>query len=121
VSWHTRMHIPDDQGRTRISQLQLFSERTGKPHADLTAPDFSPALLYLWRWYDELSGQRGGLEPLSHQELDAWARITQRQPSGWEVSVLRRMDRHERNELIKHQNQLITKAKPNDRHRATRR
>ncbi|HWH74886.1 MAG TPA: hypothetical protein VNV16_11560 [Methylibium sp.] len=115
------MHITDDQGRTRISQLQLFSERTGKPHADLTPPEFSPALRYLWRWYDELSSQRRGLEPLGHTEIDAWARLTQRHPARWEVSVLRRMDRHELNAVAEHQNQLIPKGKPNDRHRAARR
>lgn len=33
-----------------------------------------------------------GANPITYPDIDAWARLTGCAPTGWEVSVLRRMD-----------------------------
>jgi hypothetical protein len=58
--------------------------------------DISYAAEHIWIWFDELSRSRGsngfGLNPIGYPDIAAWARLTGREPTPWEVSVLRRMD-----------------------------
>lgn len=53
-------------------------------------------MAYLWGWFIELASARTsngfGLNPISYVEIAAWARLTGREPSPWEVSLLKRMD-----------------------------
>jgi hypothetical protein len=53
-------------------------------------------LRYVWDWFLELTGRRtaGAVSwnPLSYGEVDAWARLMDRQPSPWEVGLLMRLD-----------------------------
>lgn len=64
---------------------------------ELDGPPAPRALAYLWGWFIELSAARGrngfgGLNALSYQELDAWARLSGIAPTPFEVGVLRRLD-----------------------------
>ena len=56
----------------------------------------SYAALHLWGWFIELASARGGngfgLNPIGYADIEAWARLTCRDPTPWEVSALRRMD-----------------------------
>lgn len=107
------MHTADDQGRLRIQTLRLFSERTGKPHDALKAPEVNPAGAYLWQWFRELDSSGS----LTHQELQAWAHMTDRRPHRWEIDALRLIDKTCAAAVI------ANRPKPkatNDRHRATR-
>lgn len=54
-------------------------------------------LAYLSAWFDSLSGWRNssfGVGPLSHLEIECWARLMRIEPmiSPFEVDVLRRLD-----------------------------
>lgn len=53
-------------------------------------------LRYLLDWYHELAAARPqsgfGVSPLAYGELDAWARLTGRDPRPLEVAWLRRLD-----------------------------
>ena len=54
-------------------------------------------LTYLWMWFCELSNSRGfaecGALPLSYSEIQAWAQLTRTEPTGWEISVIKQIDR----------------------------
>lgn len=51
---------------------------------------------YLWAWFVELSAARSGNgfgeNPIGYTEIAAWAALTGRDLTPWEVSVLRRLD-----------------------------
>lgn len=88
-----RLHVRDDQGRTRFAVLQQFEQRTGKRHPDMEVPEPHPALGYLVGWWRELHNRRPDIHtPLSHQEIAAWASLTGRRLTFNEVDALRRMD-----------------------------
>ena len=56
----------------------------------------SPALEHLWRWFNELTGTRGGgfgPNPISHQDIAAWSHNTCSNPSPWEVNMILKIDR----------------------------
>jgi len=61
---------------------------------------------YLWHWFNDLTDWRvvgDSINALSHQEIEAWARLFQIDISPFEVDVLRKIDRifrlHIRDEL----------------------
>lgn len=62
----------------------------------MEAPDAPEVLWYLWEWYGELGTRRQshgmGVNPISFAEIGHWARLTDRDPTPWEVSVLLRLD-----------------------------
>jgi len=64
--------------------------------AELAGPEFPEACAYVWTWFCELSGARrfddGVPQPIGYPELQAWARLTRRAPSDWEVEFLRALD-----------------------------
>ena len=41
---------------------------------------------YLWQWFRELK------KPIAYAELEAWARMTGREPERWEITALMRLD-----------------------------
>lgn len=90
------MRLTDEHGKSRFETLRLFEKRTGKRHPDLDGPECDGALLYLYGWWRELddarSGGFNGPAPISYAEMQAWAQLTQREPSADEVHVLRRLD-----------------------------
>lgn len=61
--------------------------------SDLPCPEL---VQYLFEWFLELSAQRSsngfGANPLTFAECAAWATLTGREPSPWEVALLMRLD-----------------------------
>lgn len=55
-----------------------------------------PVGIYLFGWFCELSSARGagGLGPaaITYPDLDAWARLTRRAPTPWEVGTIKALD-----------------------------
>jgi hypothetical protein len=77
----------------------------------LREPRYPAALRYLWDWFMELHQHRGigmnGPAALSWQDFDAWARLTGRKPTAWELGELSRLD----NAFFSAANQPETKKK----------
>lgn len=67
--------------------------------AELDGPSCPDELAYLWDWYCELAAARGsngwGLNPICYAEIAAWAALTGRDPSPFEVGCIARLDRAE--------------------------
>ncbi len=63
---------------------------------ELLAPPCPPEVEHLWEWFAELSSGRSsngfGANPLGWADIEAWARLTDRAPSVWEVGLLKRLD-----------------------------
>lgn len=97
ASHHMKLHTPDERGATKFQLLSRFSENTGKWHPDLVAPDIDPSLVYLWNWFAELCGGRSwagsGPGPLSYLEIEAWARLTKRAITSFEVQCIKALDK----------------------------
>jgi hypothetical protein len=59
-------------------------------------PDLPYHLTYLWGWFGELAGRRqsNGMDvsPIAWREIEAWARLTGRDPKPWEVQALVKLD-----------------------------
>ena len=75
--------------------LQAAAE-SGQRIEGLIGPEAPVELIYLLGWFAELSATRGStgfsILPLSYLEIDAWARLTDVDPTPFEVGVLRRLD-----------------------------
>jgi hypothetical protein len=60
------------------------------------APDYPSTFAYLFEWWGELSACRpvgfGGPGAISYLEIEAWARLTDRAPSPYEVALIRALD-----------------------------
>jgi hypothetical protein len=70
----------------------LTWEEGGQPEDEPEEPE----LAYLWRWFCSLNDWREqgwGMGPLSHVEMDAWARLMRIDILPIEVEALRRLDR----------------------------
>ena len=63
---------------------------------ELEGPPCPDTLEHLKVWAHELHGRSGvgmgGVAPVSHREIEAWARLTHRQPTALEVEALRVLD-----------------------------
>lgn len=90
------MHTADEQGNTKYELLTKFSERTGKTHPDLIQPEVDESLFYLWGWFIELNAQRTssgfGGNPIQFVDIRAWASLTARNPTPWEIKTIRKLD-----------------------------
>ena len=55
-------------------------------------------LEHVWIWFLELTAARGsngfGPNPISYAELQAWSLLTKQNPTPWEISLLKRLDKH---------------------------
>jgi len=62
----------------------------------MDGPPLPEGFEYIWDWFKELDAARGsngfGPAALSFVEIDAWARLTLRHPSPWDVAVLKILD-----------------------------
>lgn len=80
--------------RSHYESVQRQTGITPKELAEI--PPMPEALAYLWEWFLQLDGARGGngfgLNPLSYAEIQAWAQLTRLQPEPWEVSAIKRID-----------------------------
>lgn len=76
--------------------LERAAELTGRRPAELDGPDLPEAIAYVWGWYLELDAARSGNgwapNPLGYGEIAAWAKLTGRRPTRFEVAVLRALD-----------------------------
>ena len=86
----------DDGSLVREHWEHAAARGSTAARAKLQAPEFPEALEYLWGWTLELYGRSGvsmaGLNPLTYQTLDAWARLTGRDPMPHEVEALILLD-----------------------------
>lgn len=55
----------------------------------LDTPEPPRELVYVWEWYNELWSPN----PLTYTEIQAWAQVTRTRVTGWEVDLLRSIDR----------------------------
>lgn len=84
-------------GKTVRWHLRVLANRgDAGSRAQLEGPPVPEGLAYLWDWFWELDAGRAegftGPAAFSYQELDAWARLTGRQPSPHEVQALMSID-----------------------------
>ena len=88
------LDYPDKSGTALRSKLEHLEER-GIPQAGLDV--LIPVdMEHLWDIFWELNASRGssgfGPSPISYLEIEAWTRITHKELTSWEISVLRQMD-----------------------------
>lgn len=98
AAWEARMSTPDKSGSTpRDSWRVLARKGRADALAMLEGPPFPDALGYLWGWCLELRRGLGvgmeGLASLTWPALDAWCRLTRRDPAPHEVDALFDLDR----------------------------
>lgn len=71
-------------------------EATGRTPPELVTPPAPAGAAHLLAWFADLAAGRGvgymAPLPLSYSEMEAWARLTGRTLTPWEVLVLRRLD-----------------------------
>jgi hypothetical protein len=90
---------PDDKGfaqRAHVQGLVRRGQATEAQRRLLEGPPFPDSLDYLWEWFCELARTRtvgmAGVDPLTYPDVDAWARLTDRQPAPEEVEALLDLD-----------------------------
>jgi hypothetical protein len=94
-----RMRQPaDKEGKVSTRRALQATARRGVSSAAklLTGPPFPESIDYLWDWFRELDRARthsmNGPDPLTYQAIDAWARLTGREPAPHEVDALLSLD-----------------------------
>lgn len=91
MSVSVRYDTADENGETRRDRNIRFGVDPG-PEAEVP-----PIADHIWQWFCDLSACRGhaesGPQPISHQELQAWSRMTGTMITPEEVVVLRAMDK----------------------------
>ena len=83
-------------GGTEREHLEAAARMTGQIMPELESPFVPDWLMYLWTWFGELRAgvnSTMGHAPIGWSDLAAWASLTGRSPTPWEVSVLRSLDR----------------------------
>lgn len=112
-----RYDSEDENGETRRDRNQRFGVHPG-PEAEVP-----PTCDHIWQWFCDLSACRShadsGPQPISHQEIQAWSRLTGQIITPEEVDILRAMDKaflremsRERRAAMDAQKQEQPKAKP---------
>lgn len=90
------METPDDKGVCLRQHLEQVERSTGQaPARLLNRPHFPDIVAYVWRWFTELDSARQigmGINPLSHTEIEAWARLNRINLTPFEVRCIRALD-----------------------------
>jgi len=89
-----RMSRRTKDGATERDHL-LAAQRQGAIIPELESPELPDWLLYLWGWFIELhQGRQSGFgaSPLAWGDIWAWATLTGRSPTPWEVHCIRVID-----------------------------
>ena len=64
---------------------------------ELQGPALPAVGAYVWTWFCELLEARAftehGPQPIGYAAMQAWAELTRRAPTSWEVGLLRDLDR----------------------------
>jgi len=97
--------VKDGEGKdtdfTVGQHLEQAAKRNPMVAAKLDGPPFPEELRYLHDWLLQLHGRSGlgfgGIAPLSHQEVEAWARLRDVAPEPHEVEALMVLDGVKRN------------------------
>ena len=87
----------------RLAHAKQYARQTGRPLDDvLTAfgldePEIPDGGELLWEWFWEMASGRGssgfGPQPLSWQDMVAWASISGIELQPWQAVIIRSMDR----------------------------
>lgn len=81
----------------RRKHLEAAARHSAAARAELAGPEFPEAGAYVWTWFCELLEARKfsehGPQPIGHADIQAWAELTRRSPSAWELGWLRELDR----------------------------
>lgn len=88
-------------GGTNRQHLEVKAKHSAIARKQLEDPEFPLGCAHVWIWFAELNEVRGGTagtsgwipSPIGFAEIDAWARLTQRQLSPSEIALLRSIDR----------------------------
>lgn len=98
------MSTPDEKGFAQRDHLRGLVRRGVATEAQrrlLAGPEFPESLAYLWEWHGELARTRtmgmNGPDPLTYPTIDAWARLTDREPTPDDVDALLQLDSIARN------------------------
>jgi hypothetical protein len=92
------LRAPLKDGTTAGQHLEGLAARGHKKALEkLEGPTFPEALEYLWDWFQDLDSSRHttpeGPEPLTYQEILAWAQLTGSRTTPEEVRALRLLDK----------------------------
>lgn len=69
--------------------------QSGGEAVDLTPRQIPALVAHVWDWFHEMAGRRTSgvaANPISYQDVMAWAQLTDRDPTPWEVHLLLRLD-----------------------------
>lgn len=105
VSHHAAASRPSPDGATQRAHWELSAKRGNVEAIErLNGPRFPDAVAYLHGWFCELDAGRGhdmnGPSAITYQDIEAWARLTDRQPEPHEVAALMEIDRAYRAALM---------------------
>jgi hypothetical protein len=95
VRRHTDLHTPQKDGSSLYHHLMQAQRRFKKPIAELEPAWVPWQGQKIWTWFWELDRTRPQNDrplPFTYQEIEAWARLTGREPSVLEVICLTTMD-----------------------------
>jgi hypothetical protein len=97
VAYHARLNTVDgEQGSIRQNLETAAKNPMGQVDPRIfQGPPLAPALRYLAGWFGELAGSRAsgfGVGPIEYVEIEAWARLTGRNPDPIEVRAIRALD-----------------------------
>lgn len=89
----------NSNGDRKVDEL-MIARAAGSKNPDLAlldVPELPFAVSHIWEWYEELRGSRtssgfGTLDAISYFEIYAWAQLTGRQPTPFEVQCLKDLD-----------------------------
>jgi hypothetical protein len=78
---HVELARTGPDGAAQRATWELAAARgNADARRKLEGPDFPEHMAHLWEWVRDLHGRSGvgmaGLAPLSHQEIEAWQRLT---------------------------------------------
>jgi hypothetical protein len=72
---------------TRLDHLKAVERSTGKKPKELVSKPLDVGR-HIWKWWLELNIARQSGIPISYQEIEAWARLTNREPTAFEVKAI---------------------------------
>ena len=92
-----QLNARQKDGSSLREHLESVRQQTGRMPPQLNSVELPYCVAYLWRWFCDLSGSRGYAEhgpmALSYQELFAWTQLMKTEPTAWEISALKMIDR----------------------------
>lgn len=80
---------------TLREHLQSAEAQTGVEIPELHQERVPIEVAHIWEWFKDLHAARAasfGPSPISYADIEAWARLTGRAPTRWEVSCIKRLD-----------------------------